>query len=248
MMLDARLSVIEKRLAGIQEIIAVSSGKGGVGKSSVAAGLALLLSKQGKRVGLLDLDFHGPSAHILLGAPETIPEEENGIVPPVVAGVHLMSVVYYAGKNPIPLRGEDVTNAIIELLAITQWGPLDTLVVDMPPGVGDPALDAMRYLPRAKYLVVSTPSRLSEQTVARLLALLEQCRVPILGIVQNLCRDRCDEASTELPEIRIAYDDSLEAGIGDPTELLETGFSRDLQQALVLLNSNRTMETVAAGL
>ena len=133
--------MINQRLAKINRIIAVSSGKGGVGKSMVATTLALSLAKEGCRVGLFDLDFTGPSTHIILGAPSNLqPKEDKGIVPPTFEGLEYMSLVYYVGDNPAPLRGTEVSNALIELLLITQWGKLDFLVIDMPPGIGDAVL------------------------------------------------------------------------------------------------------------
>ena len=112
-MVDPRTSVITERLSGIGRIIAVSSGKGGVGKSIVATTLALTLSKSGFKVGLFDLDFTSPSTHIILGAPKAQPKEEKGIVPPTVHGLEYMTLVYYVGDNPTPLRGADVSNALI---------------------------------------------------------------------------------------------------------------------------------------
>ncbi len=144
-MLDPRISIINERLAKTKRIIAISSGKGGVGKSMVAATLALSLAGDGYKVGLFDLDFTGPSTHIILGVSKSVqPKEEKGLVPPVVNGLAFMSLVYFVGDNPAPLRGADVSNALIELLAVTQWGALDYLIIDMPPGIGDAVLDLVR--------------------------------------------------------------------------------------------------------
>ncbi|HII85661.1 TPA: ATP-binding protein, partial [Candidatus Bathyarchaeota archaeon] len=145
-MVDPRISVIGDRLGGIGRIIAVSSGKGGVGKSFVATTVALALARKGYRVGLFDLDFTSPSTHIILGAGEVEPKEDKGLLPPVVNGLEYMSLIYYSGGQAAPLRGEDTSNALIELLAVTRWGKLDYLVIDMPPGIGDAVLDLIRLV------------------------------------------------------------------------------------------------------
>jgi ATP-binding protein involved in chromosome partitioning len=157
--LDPRLEVIDKRLENVKTLVPVSGVKGGIGKSLVASTLALTLSEMGYRVGLMDLDFSGPSTHIILGISGVYPEEERGIVPPDVHGIKFLSIIYYAGDNPSPLRGVDISNAMIELLAITQWGSLDFLIVDMPPGIGDIILDTIRLMKRAEFLIVTTPSK-----------------------------------------------------------------------------------------
>ena len=118
--MDPRLNVIDERLLGIKRIIAISGGKGGVGKSSVSSMLSLILKDMGKEVGLIDLDLSGPTDHIILGVKDVFPEEEKGIIPPRLRGIKFMSIVYFIKENPLPLRGEDFSNAIIELLAITR--------------------------------------------------------------------------------------------------------------------------------
>src|SRR5512136_1450517 len=135
-MIDPRTSVIEHRLGVIGRIVAVSSGKGGVGKSLVATTLALALARKGHRVGLFDLDFTSPSTHLILGAGGVKPKEDKGVLPADVCGLEYMSLVYYTSDQAAPLRGIDTSNALIELLAVTIWGRLDFLVIDMPPGIG----------------------------------------------------------------------------------------------------------------
>lgn len=232
MNIDPRLSAIENRLKGVERVIAVASGKGGVGKSSVSACLSLLLANAGKRVGLFDLDFHGPSAHILLGAQDAFPEEDRGIVPPEIAGVRLMTPAYYAGTSPVPFRGTDVSSALLELIAITRWDDLDYLILDMPPGVGDATLDLMRHLPRAEYLVVTTPSLLSHETVARLEGLLMRCQRPILGTIRNRVTDSAPGPDA-ITTWDIRYDPNFESSIGDPGRLIECQLSLDLHRAAV---------------
>jgi len=236
-MVDPRISVINQRLSGIKRIVAVSSGKGGVGKSVVATVLALLLAKEGCRVGLFDLDFTGPSTHIILGVPKGVePKEEKGLVPPTFDGLAYMSLVYFVGDNPAPLRGVDVSNALIELLSVTQWGELDFLVIDMPPGIGDPVLDLVRLVERIEFLIITTPSLLAFEVVKKQVALLCELKMPIIGVVENM---KMDKAKTvELSSLKlglkyigsILYDPKVEDAIGYPEKLLDTAVGKSMAQ------------------
>ena len=234
-MSDPRLAVIDRRFKDVARIIAVSSGKGGVGKSMIATSLALNLRDRGHRVGLLDLDFTSPSTHVILGAPEGLyPEEEYGIVPPTVNGLTYMSITYYSVDKPAPLRGVDVSNAIIELLAITRWGELDYLVVDMPPGIGDATLDAIRLMPRTEFLVISTPSKVAYQSVRRLLLLLKELNIHTLGVIENMVMKPSGYVEDELQQLgvkymgSIKYDESLEDAIGDTGLIEKTTFYKSV--------------------
>jgi len=234
-MSDPRLAIIEKRLQGVKRVIAVSSGKGGVGKSMIATALALSLRDRGHTVGLLDLDFTSPATHVILGSEGLYPEEEYGIIPPTAHGLRYMSITYYSVDEPTPLRGMDVSNAIIELLAITRWGELDTLIVDMPPGIGDATLDTVRLIPRIEFMVATTPSRVAFQSVRRLLVLLKDMDVPIIGVVENMVMKpnpyvREEVETLGLPYLgSVAYDEGVEESIGDPEALQRTRFYEELE-------------------
>ncbi|RLF77495.1 ATP-binding protein, partial [Thermococci archaeon] len=134
-MMDPRAYIIEERLRGVRRIIAVAGGKGGVGKSLIASSLALILKDTGMRTGLFDLDFTSPSTHLILGVRDLVPKEEKGLIPPDFLGMKYMSLVYFTGDSPLPLRGEGISNVILELFAITRWGELDFLILDIPPGI-----------------------------------------------------------------------------------------------------------------
>jgi ATP-binding protein involved in chromosome partitioning len=235
-MIDPRVNVIDRRLAGVKRIVAVSSGKGGVGKSMVATTLALTLKNSGCKVGLFDLDFTSPSTHIILNAKVTVPQENKGIVPPLVNGLEYMSLVYFVGENPAPLRGIDVSNALIELLAVTQWGSLDFLVIDMPPGIGDVILDLLRLVNRVEFLIVTTSSLLAFETVKKQATLLCELKAPIIGVVENMkqTQTRAIEAETEKMGLRflgeISFDPAVEAAIGDEVKLLATSVGRTLKR------------------
>ena len=117
--------------------------------------------KKGYKVGLLDLDLYGPSSHIILGVKKIFPKEEIGLIPPTVSGIKFMSIVYFTQDKPSAFRGVDITNIIIEILAITQWDALDYLIIDMPPGIGDETLDVIRFIKNSEFLVITTPSKVS---------------------------------------------------------------------------------------
>jgi len=233
---DPRTSVINKRLSRISRIIAVSSGKGGVGKSMVATTLALTLAHNGCKVGLFDLDFTSPSTHIILNAENTQLKEEKGIIPPTVHGLEYMSLVYFVGDNPAPLRGADVSNALIELLSVVQWGKLDFLVIDMPPGIGDAVLDLVRLIKRIEFLIVTTPSLLAFETVKKQVSLLCALKMPIIGVIENMKMDKAKGIAEETGKLRlkflgeIPYDPQVEDAIGDVEKLLNTAIGKKIQQ------------------
>jgi len=232
--MDPRLTIIEQRLERIGRIVAVTGGKGGIGKSVISSTLALTLAETA-RAGLLDLDLTSPCDHLILGVDGQFPEEKAGIVPPVIHGVHFMSVSYFSGSHPAPLRGQDFSNALIELLAITRWGELDILVVDMPPGIADAALDAVRLLRRAEHLVVATDSRVVVETVRRTLRLLRQIDAPVVGLVENMRRGDGELVRTLATDSGVPYlgevpfDPAIEEATGNPDRLAGTEAARALR-------------------
>jgi len=242
---DPRTSVINERLSWISRIIAVSSGKGGVGKSMVATTLALTLAKNGCKVGLFDLDFTSPSTHIILGAKNIQPKEEKGLIPPVVQGLEYMSLIYFVGDNPAPLRGADVSNALIELLAVTQWGKLDYLVIDMPPGIGDAILDLVRLVKRIEFLIVTTPSLLAFETVKKQVALLCELKMPLIGVIENMKMDKAQNVQIETEKLKLKYlgyipfDLQVEDSIGNTSKLLNSAVGKKIQQ---IADTNITKE------
>ena len=244
-MTDPRTSVINERLTWISRIIAVSSGKGGVGKSMVATTLALTLAKNGCKVGLFDLDFTSPSTHIILGAKNIQPKEEKGLIPPVVQGLEYMSLIYFVGDNPAPLRGADVSNALIELLAVTQWGKLDYLVIDMPPGIGDAILDLVRLVKRIEFLIVTTPSLLAFETVKKQVALLCELKMPLIGVIENMKMDKAQGVQIETEKLKLKYlgyipfDLQVEDSIGNTSKLLNSAVGKKIQH---IADTNITKE------
>lgn len=237
-MSDPRIAVIERRFEKVGKIIAVSSGKGGVGKSMIATSLALNLRDKGYKVGLLDLDFTSPATHVILGVDGLYPEEDYGIIPPLAHELRYMSITHYSLDEPAPLRGEDVSNAIIELLAITRWGELDYLVVDMPPGIGDATLDTIRLIPRIEFVVVTTPSRVAYQSVRRMILLLKELGIPMSGVVENMVMKPSDYVESDVLKLgldylgSIEYDEAVEKSLGDVDALSETGFYKRVGEIL----------------
>ncbi len=225
---DPRLILVEKHLASIKNILAISSGKGGVGKSVIATTMALLLARKGKRVGLLDLDFYGPSCLRILGSEIVFPEEEKGIIPPTIHGVKVISIEYFTKDNPLPVRGEEITNAIIELLAISVWGDLDYLVIDLPPGMGDELLEILKLIPESKHVVVTTPSILSISVVKKLVKLLKNANENILGGIVNMVREKGDIDIGISILGKISFDEKLDEALGDVEKLLNTNFAKEL--------------------
>ncbi len=240
--MEARVSVIKKRLKSIKRIISVASGKGGVGKSLVASTLALDLAEKGHKVGLLDLDLYGPSSHIILGVKDVFPEEEKGIIPPKIHGIKFMSIVYFTEDKPSAFRGIDITNIIIELLAITQWGPLDYLIIDMPPGIGDETLDVIRFIKKSEFLVVATPSKVAMGAVSKLLKILKELKIPIIGVLENMKMTESSIIEDTVAEMGIPFigsiffDKNLEDAIGDGDLLLKTKFMEELDDNLKKTN------------
>ena len=164
------------------------------------------------------------------------PKEDKGIVPPTVEGLAYMSLVYFVGDNPAPLRGADVSNALIELLSVTQWGTLDFLIIDMPPGIGDAVLDLVRLVERIEFLIVTTPSLLAFEVVKKQVALLCELKMPIIGIVENMKMDNANSVQVETEKLglkylgAIPYDPQVEAAIGNPTKLLDTAIGKTMPQ------------------
>jgi ATP-binding protein involved in chromosome partitioning len=235
--IDPRVGVIAERLAGVGRVIGVTGSKGGIGKSVVAATTALALADRGRAVGLLDLDFASPSGHVVLGVDRSFPGEEFGIDPHVVHGIHLMSVAFFSGDTPVPWRGDAATSALLELLAITRWGDLDVLILDMPPGLGDTTLDVIRLVPRLEFLLVGNASRVVVASVRRALRLFTELGLPLVGALENMRRGGSGieslAAEFDVPFLgAIPFDETLEDALGNPDRLRQTAVYRELAEVL----------------
>ncbi len=230
-------------IPGVRHIIAVASGKGGVGKSTVSSNLAVALARRGHKVGLLDADITGPNIPLMMGVSGT-PEGRNGMmVPPVNHGVKVMSIGFFVDDDtPVIWRGTLVSRAVQQFLYEVDWGELDFLVVDLPPGTGDVPLTLIRSIPISGAVIVTTPQDVALMDARKALVMFRKLDVPILGIVENMsyyichhCGERADifgsgggeRASIQLETSflgRIPLDEHirLNADMGTPIALEET--------------------------
>jgi ATP-binding protein involved in chromosome partitioning len=187
-------------LPGIRNVIAVASGKGGVGKSTVAVNLAVALAHDGASVGLLDADIYGPSQPRMMGLVGERPTTRDGkkIEPLVAHGVRVMSIGFLIDEEqPMVWRGPMVTQALVQLLSDTLWGELDYLVVDMPPGTGDIQLTLAQRVPVSGVVIVTTPQDIALADARKGLRMFEKVAVPVLGIIENMSTHVCSQCGHE---------------------------------------------------
>lgn len=186
----------KQSVRGVSNIIAVSSGKGGVGKSTVAVNIAVALAKYGAKVGLLDTDVYGPNVPIMVGVSgEPIIHGER-LVPHWAYGVKVMSLGFLnPGDNPVIWRGPMLTTAIRQFLYDVEWGELDYLIVDMPPGTGDAQLSLAQLVPVQGAVLVTTPQEVAMADVRKAYNMFEKVHIPVLGIVENMSYFVCPNCS-----------------------------------------------------
>lgn len=186
-------------LPGVKNIIAVASGKGGVGKSTVAVNLALALAAEGANAGILDADIYGPSQPLMLGI-HGRPESPDGktIIPMTNHGLQVMSIGFLVGEDtPMVWRGPMVTQALSQLLHSTRWQDIDYLIVDMPPGTGDIQLTLTQRVPVAGAVIVTTPQDIALLDAKKGLKAFEKVEVPVLGIIENMATHVCSNCGHE---------------------------------------------------
>jgi ATP-binding protein involved in chromosome partitioning len=187
-------------LPTIRNILAIASAKGGVGKSTTAANLALALARQGARVGLLDADIYGPSQPLMMGLAGERPTTEDGkrLIPLRAYGVEVMSIGFLIDpEQPMVWRGPMVTQALTQLLGDTRWGELDYLLVDMPPGTGDIQLTLAQRVPVSGAIIVTTPQDIALADARKGLMMFRKVAVPVLGIVENMATHVCSQCGHE---------------------------------------------------
>jgi ATP-binding protein involved in chromosome partitioning len=184
----------------VKNVVAVASGKGGVGKSTTSVNLALALSQTGARVGLLDADVYGPNVPLMMGLKDKpdVRGEQGAIQPVVRYGIKLVSIGFFLDeRKPVIWRGPLVHSAIQQFLRDFDWGELDYLVVDLPPGTGDAPLSLSQLIPLSGVVIVTTPQDVALQDVAKGMAMFKQLEVPVIGVVENMSYFICPNCSTE---------------------------------------------------
>ena len=191
---------VPQALPGVANIVAIGSGKGGVGKTTVAVNLAIAMSKLGFRVGLIDADIYGPNVPLMFGTtqqPRVLPN--NQIEPNTAHGVKVISVGFLSpGDKPLVMRGPMLHQIIRQFLQQVEWGELDFLLVDLPPGTGDVVISLVQTVPLTGAVVVSTPSDVALQDARKALEMFHQVNVPVLGIVENMSHFTCPHCKKEI--------------------------------------------------
>jgi ATP-binding protein involved in chromosome partitioning len=186
---------VEQRSKGISvdsstRVLAIASGKGGVGKSTLTVNLAAALSQLGQRVGILDADVYGHSIPHLLGIRQMPVMVDKMIIPPVKGDLKLMSIGFFLEENaPVMWRGPMLHRALEQFLSDVHWGELDTLVVDMPPGTGDVSISLGQLLPRAEAMIVTTPQPLAQEVAVRAALMAQKTSMRLIGVVENMSGD-----------------------------------------------------------
>lgn len=259
-------------LPGVQHIVAVASGKGGVGKSTVATNLAVALSMLGLRTGLLDADIYGPSIPLMMGVQDK-PQvnSANRILPFINHGVKMQSLGFFLGENaPVIWRGPMVMRAVQQLLQDTEWGELDVLVVDLPPGTGDVQLTLSQTVPLTGAILVTTPQDLALLDVKKGAEMFKQVGAPLLGVIENMSFFVCAHCgnNTEIfrrggghkesmrlgipllgyipldPQICDAGDTGIPVAIGQPDTKAGSEFHRIAASLMAILSNRPQRNTV----
>jgi ATP-binding protein involved in chromosome partitioning len=183
------LSGNEQLIPHVKNVVAIASGKGGVGKSTTSVNVALALADTGARVGLLDGDIYGPNIPLMMGLKEKpqLHSEGGKIIPSRSYGIRLMSIGFFLDESkPVIWRGPMVHGAIQQFLRDVDWGDLDYLVIDLPPGTGDAPLSLSQLIPLSGVVIVTTPQDVALQDVAKGMAMFRQLEVPVLGVIENM--------------------------------------------------------------
>jgi len=186
-MFDPRISLLGKKLKNVKNIVLFGSGKGGVGKSMISSATSYILSERGYDVAYLDLDFHGPAGQNLFPVNIQVRGGREGLELPVSNGVRVMSIGYFLGDNPFPLGGKEKIDLLIDFFSILNVGKLDSMIIDLPPGMGDELTFTQRiFRDRVSIAVVTTDSELSLDVVERLIKYIKTEKINFLGIIVNM--------------------------------------------------------------
>jgi ATP-binding protein involved in chromosome partitioning len=191
--MEGRAISMDELLPGVKNIVAVASGKGGVGKTTVAVNLALALAKTGAKIGLLDADIYGPSVPLMLGLKASPEVVNNKIQPPIVEGVKVISMGFFYEQSQQAgiYRGPIVSGIVKQFLTDVIWGELDYLIIDLPPGTGDAPLTIAQTIPITGILIVTTPQDVAMNVAVKAIGMFNKLNVPIIGVVENMSYLQC---------------------------------------------------------
>ena len=198
--MEGRAISMDELLPGVKNILAVASGKGGVGKTTVAVNLALVLSKTGAKVGLLDADVYGPSVPLMLGLKESPQVINNKIQPPIASGVKVISMGFFYEQSQQAgiYRGPIVSGIVKQFLTDVDWGDLDYLIIDLPPGTGDAPLTMAQTIPITGILIVTTPQDVAMNVAVKAVGMFNKLNVPIVGVIENMSYLLCPHCNEQI--------------------------------------------------
>ena len=199
--MEGRAVGLDELLPGVKNIIAVASGKGGVGKTTVSVNLALALAKTGAKVGILDADIYGPSVPLMFGITDSPQVIDNKIQAPIVENVKIMSMGFFYEQSQQAgiYRGPIISGIIKQFLTDVNWGELDYLIIDLPPGTGDAPLTVAQTIPITGILVVTTPQEVAMNVAVKAVGMFNKLNVPIIGVIENMSYLACPECNTKIP-------------------------------------------------
>lgn len=198
--MEGRAVSMDELLPGVRNIVAVASGKGGVGKTTVAVNLALSLAKTGAKVGLLDADIYGPSVPLMMGLKASPEVTNNKIQPPEVEGVKVISMGFFYEQSQQAgiYRGPIVSGIVKQFLTDVNWGELDYLIIDLPPGTGDAPLTIAQTIPITGILIVTTPQDVAMNVAVKAIGMFNKLNVPIIGVVENMSYLQCPHCNEQI--------------------------------------------------
>jgi len=198
--MEGRAISMDELIPDVKNIIAVASGKGGVGKTTIAVNLALALAKSGAKVGLLDADIYGPSVPLMLGAEESPQVLKNKIQPPNVEGIKVISMGFFYEQSQQAgiYRGPIVSGIVKQFLTDVEWGTLDYLIIDLPPGTGDAPLTMAQTIPVTGIIIVTTPQDVAMNVAVKAVGMFSKLNVPIVGVIENMSYLQCPHCSENI--------------------------------------------------